>query len=169
MQSKAKTNSVIVTSLVEGNPTWTVLGVEKPITLHLDRVAQSMRERAEVHGWFQHGSDGAARSRDATTGKPASAQDKYDSILELVNHYETGTEEWAMRSGGGGGTSITLQAVARVRGCTYEEAEASVARYAESHYKGDTKAALAFFRTGAKVGEAIIAIRGANQPKPAID
>ncbi len=89
--------------------------------------------------------------------------------LELVAHYETGTEEWAMRSGGGGGTSITLQAVARVRGCTYEEAEASVARYAESHYKGDTKAALAFLRTGAKVGEAILAIRAANQPKPAID
>src|SRR5258708_13605633 len=159
MQSKAKTNSVITTSLDEkGNPTWQVLGVEKPITLHLGKVAQSMRARAEVHGWFQRGSDGAALSRDQVTGKPASAQDKYEAIAELVAHYETGTEQWAMRSAGGGGTSITLQAVARVRGCTYEEAEASVARYAESHYKGDTKAALAFLRTGAKVGEAILAI-----------
>ncbi len=146
-----------------------MLGVEKPITLHLDKVARVIRERAEVHGWFQRGSDGAALSRDATTGKPASAQDKHEAIAELVAHYETGTEEWAMRSGGGGGTSITLQAVARVRGIEYAQAEEFVGRYAAAHYKGDMKAALAFLRTGAKVGAMILEIRAENQPKPVID
>lgn len=95
---------------------------------------------------------------------------KYTRMEELVNHYHTGTSEWSRKgSGGGGFGSITIEAIARVKGIEYAEAEAMVALLAKDKFEGDTKKTLAFLRTGGKVMKAIQEIRAERQPAAKID
>lgn len=170
MQATKKSNSVVTTRLdEEGFLEISVLGAGQ-VKFDLDKVSVACRARAEVHGWTQRLVDAAAMSRDEVTGKPASPAEKFEAIKELAEYYMGGAEEWARRSAGGGGAqSITLQAIARVKGITYQQAEEFVGRYATAHYKGDTKAALAFLRTGAQVGAMILALRAEKQPAPVVD
>lgn len=43
------------------------------------------------------------------SGRPATAQEKWDAVNKLAEHYASGTAEWAMRSAGGGGLSAETQ------------------------------------------------------------
>ena len=169
MNGKAKANSVVTTRLDEdGFLIISVIGSGE-IRFDMDKASVVNRARAEVHGWTQRLVDAAAMSRDAETGKPASPADKYEAIKELAEYYMNGAEEWARRGAGGGGQSITLQAIARVKAITYAQAEEFVGRYAQAHYKGDTKSTLAFLRSGATVGAMILTIRAERQPAPVLD
>lgn len=142
----------------------------KVLTFDKTKASQKCRFEAEDHGWEQRLRDAAAISRDEETGLPASPADKGARVERLIEHYESGSEEWALVGGGGGGRSITVEAIARVKGMTYEEAEAEVEKFAKGEaYKGDTKKALAFLRKGKRVMEAMEAIRAERLPKPAID
>lgn len=102
---------------------------------------------------------------------------KRANMARLIEHYESGTAEWTLQSGGGGGNrSITIEAIAAVRGIDYEAAKAEVAKYAENGkddkgkaFGGDTKKALAYLRKGARVAAKIDEIRAARMPKPVID
>lgn len=95
---------------------------------------------------------------------------KYSRMEELVNHYHTGTSEWSRKGTGGGGFgSITIEAIARVKGTEYAEAEAMVKKYAEAKFGGDNKKALAFFRDSKTVREAMSAIKAERQSAPKID
>lgn len=168
MNGKAKSNSVVTTRLdEEGFLEISVIG-SGVVKFDVDKVSAACRAKAEMHGWTQRLVDAAAMSR-LESGKPASPADKYEAIKELADYYMGGTEEWARRGAGGGTQSITLQAISRVKGVTYTQAEEFVGRYATAHYKGDTKAALAFLRSGETVGKAILAIRAENQPAPVLD
>jgi len=179
MQTKAKSNSVVTTQLLEnGHLQITVLGAGK-LDFDPAKAHEDCRKRAEVHGWIQRLSDRAAKPRDTETGRPATPQDKYDAIAELVAHYMSGTGDWSMSGQGGGGKSITIEAIARLRGVDYATAEEFVAKYAsakrkmpdgtEMSFGGDTKAALAFLRDGKRVQEAIAAIRAERAPKAKVD
>jgi hypothetical protein len=174
MQTEKKRNSVVTHALVTNEAgevtgiTWNVLGAGSA-TLMLDKIHENNRAWAEIHGWIQRGSDGAAKSRDPETGRPATPADKLAGIQRVVDHYESGAEEWEMRGGGGTGRSLTIEAIARVKGVEYEEAEAMVDRHAETIHKGDRKAALANLRQAAAVMEAMDAIRKERAPKPKAD
>ena len=133
MTTKAKSNSIITTQLDEsGRITFTVKGAgganehgqptDAQLVLDPAQVAESVRRRAMIHGFIQRVSDKAAISRNTENGQPATPQEKFEAMKGLVDHFMSGSEEWApTRSGGagrkpGGLDIIVLQAVAEVTG-----------------------------------------------------
>ena len=78
------------------------------LTLNLSRVSAAVRAMATIHGFKQRIADAAAIPRDTATGKPASPADKFAAMRALVEHYESGSEEWSIRKSGGGGQSTGL-------------------------------------------------------------
>lgn len=165
---KPKSNSVVTVQQDGDLIHWDVLGAGR-VTLDTRKISAANMQYAAFHGLKQRGSDGAAISRDPETGKPATPADKQAAIQEIVTHLESGTDEWRMVGVGGGGKSITIEAVARVKGVTYDEAEKYVDDYATRNYEGDRKECLAFLREGKRVMEAMAAIRAERAPKPKVD
>ena len=171
MQLKPKSNSVITTVWDQDTGTikFTVLGVGD-LVVDLTKLHEDVKVDALYHGVTQRVSDRAAMSRDTVTGKPASPQAKFDSMQEYVTHLESGSPDWKMSGGGfGGENSITLRAIAKVKGYDYATAEKFVALFAAKQFEGDTKKCLAYLRTGATVQEAILELRKAAMPAAAID
>lgn len=113
MQTKPKSNSV-VTHTVAGNViTFHVLGVGD-ITFDTALVHTAVAERAAVHGFIQRISDAAAISRDPKTGKSATPDEKHDAMLELVNHYQSGSPEWSRVGQAGPRGGILFRALVRI-------------------------------------------------------
>lgn len=173
MQTKAKANSIVTSSYDEGRNviTFSVLDVGD-VELDLNKVHEANMRRAAIHGWNQRIPDAAAIGVTDKDGnvipKAERNRIKYERMNELCAHYESGTEEWNRRASGegNGGKSLTLEAIARWKGISYEEAEALVEKHAEIH-KMDKKAALAFFRTGTKTKAAMQEIRDERATKSA--
>lgn len=165
---KPKSNSVVMVEQTETGIAVNVLGAGS-VTFDPTKAHQSNRIHAEFHGWKQRLADAAAMSRDDETGKPASPADKLAAIQALIEHYESGSAEWSRVGGGGGGKSLTIEAIARVKNLTYEEAQSQVVAFAEKRYEGDTKKALAYLRTGQRVAREMEVIRAERTPEPKID
>ena len=144
------------------------------LVLHMDKIHPDNLRRAACAGFAQ------VRIVDAAA-VPAADKDgniipgdervamKHERMARLVNHYESGTPEWSRVAEGGGGKSITIEAIARVKGVAYDEAERYVDEYATRNYAGDRKECLAFLREGKRVMEAIAAIRAERAPAPKVD
>lgn len=172
---KPKSNSV-VTVTQEGDLIHFDVKDAGRVTLDTSKLSDECKAYAMFHGLKQRGSDAAALSRDDVSGKTAPASEKKAAIEKVVNHLMTGTKEWAMTGQGGGGKSITIEAIAAIKGVTYEEAEAFVEKFAKDHltdgkptFGGDTKKALAFLREGKRVAEKIDEIRDTRRPAPKVD
>lgn len=142
---------------------------------HLDKAHKDNVIRAALVGYAQTRLvDAAAIGMEDEDGniipKDQRVAMKRAAIEELISHYETGTSEWSRKGTGGGGFgSITLEAIARVKGIEYAEAEAMVKKYAEAKFGGDTKKTLAELRKGEQVSKAILAIRAERMPAPKAD
>lgn len=175
MQSKPKSNSLITSTIPEGTDMvhvtvtipvvmlFTVLD-EGNITLNLQKVHPVNLGRALVYGFNQRLPDGAAIGLTDKEGDIIPAEErtrmKWEKMVALRDHYESGTAEWSRRGDGNGegARSITLEAIARVQECTYEEAAAMVQARAEKTGK-KTAAILAKLRGADSVAKAILAIR----------
>ena len=178
MRSKPKSNSVVSTSYADGIWSFSVAGVGT-LALHRDQISPEVLERALVEGMSDRIADKAAKSRDPKTGIPASPVEKSAAMQSLIEHYQSGTPDWTLTGAGGGGRSLTVEAIARVKGIAYDVAEAFVAQYAsakrrmpdgkEMSFGGDTKAALAFLRQGKRVMDAMAGIRAERMPAPKVD
>lgn len=102
---------------------------------------------------------------------------KHERMGVAIAHYESGIDQWKLNvSGVGGGKSITIEAIAQVQGIDYDTAKANVEKFAETGkdgkgraFGGDTKKALAFLRTGARVSAAMEEIRKKRLPAPKVD
>ena len=94
---------------------------------------------------------------------------KWSNMAELIEHYHTGTDEWSQRaSGSGGARSLTIEAIARVKGWDYEKAASEVDISAAA--KGmDRKAYLTEIRKAGPVIAAMAAIRAERLPKAKVD
>lgn len=174
MQTKVKSNSIVTHAVSEELISLTIV-VPKTLTffvkdngdvsLDLSKVSPENMGRACMHGWLQRLPDAAAISRTDADGnfipEATRTRMKKEGINDLCIHYESGTTEWSRKpSGDGSGNrSITIEAIARVKGRDYDAAKIFVEEHAKMHNGGDTKKALAFLRTGKRVAEAIIAIR----------
>ena len=104
--SDMKANSIIGTEVLTypGGEAHSIRFVVKgagEVTLDLERISPANKSRAMVHGFIQRVSDGAALSRDAKTGLPATAADKLAAMSRLVDHYASGTEQWSLVAAGG--------------------------------------------------------------------
>lgn len=183
MQTKPKSNSIVTTRQSDEMfdvtirvPKTLYFAVEAvgETELDLESVSASNMSRACVHGWFQRVPDGAAISATDKDGniipKVERSRIKFERMGELCVHYESGTEEWSrVSSGGGGGKSLTVEAIARVYACSYDEAVAKVEAHATAKYAGDVKVALAKLRGSAKVQAAMLEIKTERMPAAKVD
>tara|TARA_R110000868_G_scaffold2620_9_gene18740 strand:+ start:148 stop:768 length:621 start_codon:yes stop_codon:yes gene_type:complete len=136
MATKAKSNSIITARMTDesGNPAdgphaacimFTVLGVGD-ICLTFSKLSAQTQRRAMVHGLTQRISDAAAIPFNKEENRYATAQEKFEAMQALVEHYHTGTEEWSRtRTAGGsradGETTLILRAVAEHQGVTVDD------------------------------------------------
>lgn len=160
METKRKSNSVVQVVQDGSILTFNVLGAGS-IEFDTRKVHEDNLQRAIMHGFKQRLSDAAALSRNPENGQPASPADKFAAIQELAEFYMSGAEGWSRRAEGRAGpvASITLQAIARVKGCDMTAAEAMIGKLAGGKFSGDRKAALTYLRKGSKVQEAMQEIR----------
>lgn len=108
MNTKAKSNSVITHEIEsDGIIVFNVLGAGK-ISFDLASVNAANKLQAMTHGFIQRISDAAAISRDPETGKPATPEEKFEAMLRLVKHYESGASEWRIAGVGGVARSSVL-------------------------------------------------------------
>jgi len=94
-----------------------------PVVFDATLVSNANREYAVMHGFNQRIGDNAAIARkDVKTGKVITVTEtmRRDAVLELVNHYHSGSTEWAL------GVSPRINPIvaklAERLGITYEEA-----------------------------------------------
>ena len=127
---------------------------------------------AAIHGLTQRIIDAAALERDKTTGASATPEDKFAAMKALVDHYNSGSAEWGLRTRADGGasreSSLTIRALAAVKG----KPEAAIREFV------DTKAAamgikprelLAKLATNAEVAAKMAELRAANGPEVDVD
>ena len=94
MQTKPKTNSIVTTQREGDDIIFAVRGAGET-RLTLTKMSEAIRTRAMIHGIVQRVSDAAAKSRDATTGLPVAPEVKLMSMARLVDHYNSGSEDWS--------------------------------------------------------------------------
>lgn len=123
MQLKPKANSVITHALREdGQAILFKVRDAGELTLELDRLGEAVKQRAMIHGLIQRVSDAAALPFNKEAGRYATPQEKLEAMRGLVEHYMTGTGEWARKAAGGGAPRVTsedlliLRAVAELQG-----------------------------------------------------
>ncbi len=168
MNAKVKRNSVVTSELLESGMIQFTVRDAGQFLFNPSKAHESLRDRAEVHGWIQRISDAAAMSRDEATGKPATPAEKLARMLALKEHYESGTETWNRAGGAGTGQSIVILAVQRVMGLAeYKMAEEHMARYAAAH--PELKDIKAFYAAMPKVNAAILDIQRERLVAPSLD
>lgn len=152
-----------------------VLG-HSTLTLDLSKVHPDNVKRAALVGFAQvRVVDAAAVGMEDDEGNIIPAAEriamKHARMKALIEHLESGTAEWSRRGtgDGSGARSITIEAIAQVKGWTYEVALAEVDKYAAAKFGGKRKDCLSHMRKAADVGVAILAIRAARMPTPKID
>ena len=96
---KPRANSVISTA-VDGKLVQFTVKDAGTLTLDMARLHADILSRAAVHGMVQRVSDAAAIARNTETGKSATPVEKFENMKRLVEHYNSGTAEWALRVAG---------------------------------------------------------------------
>jgi hypothetical protein len=164
-----------VVNLESNTVTFRVKG-HNDIVLDVTRLHPDILRRAAMVGMAQvrivdAAAVGMTDDEGNILGEEERIQMKYDRMEALVLHYHTGTSEWSRRGTGGEGfgKSLTIEAVARVKGIDYEAAKEMIAKYAEKKFGGDTKKTLAKLREGAEVAKAMLEIKAERLPKAKAD
>lgn len=158
MQTKPKSNSVVTHRLeAEGRAIVFVVKDAGEVTLDLGKLSNAVFTRAATHGLIQRVSDRAAIGRDPKTFKPVDPMVKLEAMRGLVEHYHTGTEDWAMvRVGGGAGPGQeTLWLVAALREIYPQRTEEQLRSWLGKR----TKAEKAALMTSDKVGPVVERLR----------
>lgn len=112
----------------DGIITFTFDGLE-PVKFDAGKCSERVQDYAMQHGFMARIGDNAAISRKQKDGTiiTVTEQMRRDAVLELVNHYESGTEQWELRTAKAPAQNPTILAIAQKRGCSYAEAEAFLA------------------------------------------
>lgn len=99
------------------------------VTLAMRDVTPANATYAMLHGFAARIGDNAAITKSAENNFTVTEAMRREAVLELVNHYTSGSEDWNMRvaSAKKAPQNPTIAAIAAKLGCTYEEAQAKVA------------------------------------------
>ena len=81
----------------------------KMLVLNVAELNSAILDTARMHGLKQKCVDAAALSRDPTTGKSATAQEKYDAVRGMIERLNSGT--WNDRGAGEGAGGALLAAL----------------------------------------------------------
>lgn len=160
MNTKAKSNSVITHNLGIDTDTkqefiaFDVLGAGQ-VRLYLDLIHSDNLKHAAIHGMIQRISDAAAISRDPATGLPATAQEKFEAMTRLAEHYNSGNSEWSRRPVAGEGKSGGLL----FKALCIMSAETKTADEIREWMSAKTKAQLTALRNSPKVAAIIAELR----------
>lgn len=123
--AKATERKAVIQTTISGDLTVITFKVRDAGELELDlkKVSQAVLDRAVIHGLIQRVSDKAAIPCNTTTGLPASPQAKLDAMKALIDHFMSGTTEWAPARAEGAGRKpkdgldpIIIAAVCEVTG-----------------------------------------------------
>lgn len=85
-----------------------VKGIATPIVLPFSKLHDAVKAEAMGYG-MEVRLTRAAAIEHAKSGRAANAQERWDAINRLAEHYASGTAEWAMKGQGGGGLSSDTQ------------------------------------------------------------
>ncbi len=100
----------------------------KPADVVFDssKCSTTVKNAAVMHGFSARIGDNAALSRKQKDGSVIviTEQMRRDAVLELVNHYESGAENWDVKRGPS--ENPTIRALADKLGGTYAQAEAYI-------------------------------------------
>ncbi len=111
MNIKFRENAVTAVSRDATGITVAVRGIDAPIVLRFAQLSDAVRAESMGYGMEVRLTRAAAIERDTKSGKPATAAEKHAAIKRLADHYASGTDAWAMASGGGGGLSADTRAL----------------------------------------------------------
>lgn len=98
---KQRANSAYIFSMQDGKLVWTYPGIGE-LRLDPSKVSATNRARFIVHGMKQRVNDAAAL--DAGPDGKVDPQAKYAEMQKMIEHLESGTEEWNVRASAGGGS-----------------------------------------------------------------
>lgn len=122
MQTTKKSNSRVTSAWDAAGAVLTISVIGAgDIVFDRTNASAANRDYAERHGWNARLIDRAAKSVNTKTGAPASPQDKFDSILELAEYYESGDVPWKMSGAGSTGDGLLLRALMEYRAGTSRE------------------------------------------------
>lgn len=161
-----KTNQIVAPVIADDfqSVTFTVKGMGE-LRLDMSKLHPDILQRAACVGMAQvrivdAAAIGKADKSGAIIPEDVRTRLKYEAMAELIAHYETGTDQWAKRvaSDAGASAAITVEAIARVKSISVEDASRMVDDYASK--KGiERAAALRTLREAKAVAEAIVAIK----------
>lgn len=156
---KKRANSIISKRVWQGNREYTVHGVGTLI-VYPDKMSAECRAYAMGHGIDQRVCDAAALSRDTSTGKSATPQEKFEAMRRIVDHLNSGSTDWAIRVAASAGpdAGLTLLAMMRALGKTLDEVEAVIAATMAKR-EVDRAAALKLWANSKQVAQAILDIK----------
>lgn len=93
------------------------------VTFDANKTHAAMRDRAMMHGWEQRIRDRAAIQRTKENNFTVTEEMRRNAVLEMVTHYESGTDQWNLRAAATPKLNPVFVDIAARRGCSYEEAE----------------------------------------------
>ena len=96
------------------------------ITFDATKAHPNMAQHAQMHGWEARIRDNAAISRKQKDGTVITVTEamRRAAVEEMVNHYESGADQWNLRASRAPVQNPVFLDIAARRGCTYAEAEA---------------------------------------------
>lgn len=110
---------VVQCTLADGRVTVNVAG-QLPLIVDPAAMSEANRTYAMLHGIKQRVIDAAALERDPATGLSATPEQKYMAMAAIVNHLNSGAEEWNIRGQARGPRvdaefEMLLEAISEVR------------------------------------------------------
>lgn len=128
---KQRSNSAYIFSLKDGKLVWTYPGIGE-LVLDPSKVSATNRARFIVHGMKQRVNDAAAL--DAGPDGKVDPKAKYAEMQRMIEHLESGTEEWNVRATAASGpASYVTQALVAL--ATYQGFDVSDAEKANAFVK----------------------------------
>lgn len=172
-QSKQRSNSAYSFAVKDGKMVFDYPGIGV-LTFDPAKVSAVNRARAMNHGLKQRIVDGAALNADKATGK-VSPQDKFDEMKRVIEHLESGSDEWNLKpSAAPGAASYVTQALVHLK--TYQGHDTSdtekanafvqaVSKIEKLGLKGEMGKARTWLEKNSKqIRDAIAAVRAAETP-----
>jgi hypothetical protein len=102
----------------------------EPVVFNPAKASAANREYAVLHGFAARLGDNAAIAKSKENGFTVTESMRRDAIIELRDHYESGSEAWNVKAASGPrapAQNPVILAIAAKLGITYEQAMAKVA------------------------------------------
>ena len=129
--TKQERKSIIGVERGDGFMTFNVAGAGQ-FQVHVSKLAEGILQEAVYHGIEQKVRDAGAMSRDTTTGRSATPQEKYAAMLKVAENLAAGVWNAARSSVRALNRAALFTAIAGVRGVAPERVEAKFRGYEDS-------------------------------------